>query len=397
MANLLTAVLPKLLAQGLLALRQNTVMPRIVNRGYDGMAAQRGDTINIPIPSAVAVQDVTPAAFPPSTADIAPTSVPVVLNKWKEAPFYMTDKDQMDVMEGTIPMQASEALKALANQMDNDTLAAFGLIYGFAGTPGTTPFTALPSGYVAPTTSDYTAARAVLNRQNAPLTDRRVVLDPDAEGAALNLRAFQDASYGAGNSAVMAGMLGMKMGADWYMDQNVASHTNGSLTDGSGTPHKCLINGAVTAGLATMNVDATSLTGTIVRGDIFTVAGQTQTFVVTNATPVTAAANAATGITFSPVVPTGGFADNAQVTFKGAPSLVWVRNLVFHRDCVAFGSRPLADLQLSDSLIQAMPDPVTGVVLRLEISREHKRTRFSWDTLYGVELVRPELGCILAG
>jgi hypothetical protein len=94
----------------------------------------------------------------------------------------------------------------------------------------------------------------------------------------------------------------------------------------------------------------------------------------------------------------GGFADGAVVTFRGpVGGGGYVRNLVFHRDCVAFASRPLADLPVPEALVQAIGDPVTGVTLRLEISREHKRTRFSYDCLYGVTLARRELGAILAG
>lgn len=371
-------------------------MPRLVNRGYDTIAASRGDTINIPIPSAIAVQAVSPAATPPSTADIAPTSVAIVLNKWYEAPFYLTDKDMMDAMDGVMPMQASEAVKAVCQQMDLDTIAAFTGVYGFVGTPGTTPFSTPVSPNIVPDTAVFTAGRAVLNRQLAPMGDRRVVLDPDAEGAALNLRAFQDTSWAGGPQGIIMGQIGTKIGADWYMDQNVGIKTTGTLTNG--TIHAAKVNGTVLAGATTMNINEVTLTGTILPGDIFSVAGVSGTFAVTNSTTLTAAGNAITGVTFAPAAPVGGFTSTAVITFKGiVGGAGYVRNLIFHRDAVAFASRPLADLPLADSLVQSIGDPLTGVNLRLEITREHKRTRFSWDTLYGVQLVRPELAVVLAG
>jgi hypothetical protein len=281
--NILTAVLPRLLAQGVLALRANTIMPRLVNRGYETLAAQKGDTVNIPIPSAIAAQDVTPAPTPPSTADVAPTSVALVLNQWKEAAFYLTDKDQMDAMSGLIPMQASEAIKSLAQVIDLAIIAAFDGVYGFSGTPGTTPFTVPVSPGLVPTTVDYTAARTVLNRQLAPLSDRRVVLDPNAEGAALNLRAFQDVSWAGSAQGMILGQIGAKMGADWFMDQNIAARATGTLTNG--TLHAAVVNGAVLVGGTTLAIDSTTLTGTVIPGDIFSVAGVNGTYVVTNTTP----------------------------------------------------------------------------------------------------------------
>ena len=92
MANTLTNVIPQLLAQGLQTLREQAVMARIVNRGYDEMAGEQGSVISIPIASAITTQDVTAAATPPSTADISPTKVSITLDQWKEAPLQLSDK-----------------------------------------------------------------------------------------------------------------------------------------------------------------------------------------------------------------------------------------------------------------------------------------------------------------
>ena len=49
------------------------------------------------------------------------------------------------------------------------------------------------------------------------------------------------------------------------------------------------------------------------------------------------------------------------------------------------------------SIMMSAADPVSGLVLRLEVTREHKRTRFSYDMLYGAMVVRREFGARLAG
>ena len=113
MANTLTTVIPQLLAQGLEALRENAVMARLVNTDYEEEAKKKGDTITIPIAAAITAKAVTPSANPATTADVTTTSTTIALDQWYEAPFYLTDKQQIEVIEGYLPLQALEAIKAL--------------------------------------------------------------------------------------------------------------------------------------------------------------------------------------------------------------------------------------------------------------------------------------------
>lgn len=77
------------MAQGLLALRENAIMPRLVNNDYSTMAAQKGDVINIPIPSSVTATAVTAAINVPANADQTPTVAQINLNNWWEAPLML--------------------------------------------------------------------------------------------------------------------------------------------------------------------------------------------------------------------------------------------------------------------------------------------------------------------
>lgn len=383
-ANTLTAVTPKLLAQGLMALRQRAVMPRLVNRQYETLAGEKGSTIDVPIPSAITAAAVSPNYVPPDTAAVVPTSVAIALDQWYEAPFFLSDKDLLTAMDGFMPMQASEAIKSLANNVDNYLLALYTAFYGYVGTAGTTPFGT--EGDV----SDATDCRVVLNKQLAPLDDRHVVMSPETEGNALNQRAFQDASWAGDPQAIMEGNLNRKLGFQWWMNQNVPTHTAGTIT--TGLIAKAAT--AVAAGLKTCVGTTAGSTGacSLKVGDIITFAGQTQTYTMT-AVAVQASAASDVTLAFEPGLKTA-LAGSEAITVKSDH----VVNLAFHRDAIAFATRPLQSIvQGLGVIVQSAVDPITGLTLRLEITREYKRTRFSYDILYGAKVVRAELGCRLAG
>ena len=125
------------------------------------------------------------------------------------------------------------------------------------------------------------------------------------------------------------------------------------------------VNGANEAGAQVVSLAKATNAAGLKEGDILTIAGDAQTYVVMEA-----------------------------VTVSGSH----VMNLAFHRDAIAFATRPLMDSANGlGNLIQSAVDPVSGLSLRLEVSREHKRTRFSYDILYGADVVRRELGCRIAG
>jgi hypothetical protein len=380
-ANVLTAVVPRILAMALESLRAASMMPMLVNRGYERNAGEKGTTIDVPIPSAITVQDVVPNNTPPNTADIQPTTVPITLDQWKEAPFYLSDKDQLEAMEGIIPMQAQEAVNALADTINNSILGLYKDIYGFAGTPGTTPF--------ASGTADATEVRKVLQIQKAPLRPRYGVLDPEAEANALNQRAFQDQSWRSNNSAIIEGQIARTLGFDWFGHQNIPVHLAGTLT-GTITVGADAAVGAKSIRLNTDAAEAIALK----KGDIITFAGQGQTYVVTADLTVAASGNG--NVLVEPGLKVAiTAASNTAVSVKGSHTV----NLFFHRDAFAFASRPLqgiVDPRLG-SIITAAVDAESGLTLRLEVTREHKRIRWSFDILYGVATVRRELAARLAG
>ena len=395
MANSLSNILPKIYAAGLTALRENAVMPKLVRNysGRIGTAQIKGNTIDIPKGVALTAAAVTPSNTPPANTDITPTTVQLTLDTWQEVDFHLNDQQltQIEAADNFIPMEVSEAARALANKVDTSLLALYKDVYGAGGTVGTTPFASNSSQWS-------TGARKKLINQLAPLSGPfNIVLDPDAEANALALSTFQGANTRGSDVQMRTGQIGHVLGADWHVNQNISSHTAGTLTNGTGMA--ALVNDAsYTVGESTVNIDASSLSGTVLAGDIFTVAGDTQQYVVT--ATGTASGNALAGMAFTPASKVA-WADNAVVTFDGGGSGATnhVPNLAFHPDAFAFASAPIADsvIPLVGGTMISVPDPLSGINLRLSVTREHYQTTWRFDILYGVKTVRPEYAARIYG
>jgi hypothetical protein len=376
MANDISAAMPKILARGLMSLREQCVMPRLVNGDFNADAAEKGDTIDVILPSELTAEDVSPGTTPPTATSTTLEKVQIELTNWKKADFFLTDKEMMEVdgREDFLPVQASAAIRALANAVNQSIHAQYTGIYGLVGTAGTTPF--------ASDASEATAARKLLLEQLAPKENRYGVLDFDAEANALDLAAFADADRAGSSSVRMEGEIGRKYGIDWYSDDHVATHVTGA----EGTP---LVKGASQTGTSLI-VDG--LTTKPAVGDIFTIDGDPQQYVVMAATDLSGSDST---LTISPAIVSAP-ANDAALTFVDDH----VVNLVFSRDAFAFANRPLAQSSQEMGLgsqIMSMTDPATGISLRLEVSRQYKQVVWEFDILWGVALVRPELAVRLAG
>lgn len=376
MSNDVSAVMPKILARGLMSLREQAIMPRLVNGNFSSLAAEKGDTIDVPIPADLEAENVTPGSVQPAPNSVAVEKVQIELNNWKKANFHLTDKEMMEVAgrDNFLPMQASSAIRALANAVNQSIHAEYKGIYGTVGEADVTPFAA--------DSKSATAARKLLLQQRAPKENRYGVLNFDAEANALDLAAFADADKAGSNLTKMEGEIGRKYGINWYSDDHVSRHETGA----SGTPR------VVISGTSGYTLVADGFSTKPVEGDVFTIGTLSQQYVVKSATELSGSEST---LTIYPSLD-AGIADDDELEFIESHEV----NLVFNRDAFAFANRPLAQSSAENGLgnqIMSMTDPETGLSLRLEISRQYKQIVWEFDILWGVKLVRPELAVRLAG
>ena len=400
LANVLSTLVPKIIAgRSLEFLRENAVMPRLVNNISDKVVGKKGDVITLPDSAALTVADVTVGATPPNPANSSITAKYVTLSRWRKVSFGIDDRDITQILdtEHFVPVQMQEAMKSLGNDVDSYILSLYTGIWNHSGVAGTTPF--------ATNLSEYANARAALNRDLAPVDNRKVVLDPDAEANALTLDIFARADARGDQGGVIQGEIGHKVGADWFLNQNIPTHTAGTWAITG--PGYNLVKAAATAGTSTFilqgGASSTNTSGgTVVAGDVFFVTGDPQAYTIKTGGTVAVGAQATLALVVSPPF-RFTVAANATVTFNGSTSdfADSITNLIFHPNAFAFCSRPMVTqskyLGSSGHFSSTVRDPVTGIGLRLEVIREYKQWLVDFDILYGCTLVRPELACRILG
>jgi len=381
--NDLSKVIPKILALGQRVLRANAVTPRLVNRRYETEAGRQGSTIDVTIPGLVPAQDVVPGMGAPTSQSIAPTTVPIALSKWKEAPFELTDKEQNEILDGVLPLEAEAAVKSLCDAVDQDLLAqAYQSTWQFVGDANAyVPFDpTLNSGLGSTKTA--TDLNKVLHKGLTPTGDRHCVVTADVEANALQIRAFQDQSWSGDIEAIIKARLNDRLGFRWWMNQNLTAvaHTAGTLTGATGTG---------TSGSTTVAV-STGTAAVLNPGDLIKFANHTQIYVCRSAINLGATAGPIS-LTIAPALVTGVTAQAISHPTNFANGNVYYNGIAFSRNAIALVSRPFQPIPDGlGSVSGSITDEITGLTLRVELTRGNKTQRWSWDVLWGAAVLRPE-------
>ena len=389
--NTLTSILTQILAKGMMCLRPEVLMTKLVNTDYSLEAKKKGQTIDIPLSSAQVAEDVAAAAVPTIPPGQASTTAQISLDNWKHTDFALSDLEvgRIRADKDFVPLQMEEAFKALAKEINDSVFATYTGIYGYVGTAGATPF---GSGVEV---ASATNLRKTLLEQYCPRENRRGVLDYAAEAAALNLAPFSDAEKRGSAGTKTTGNLGDIFGFSWYGEDGVPTHTRGAL--GAGT---LTVNGVNAVAAETVSIaKAVGADWEAVEGDIISFAGDSQTYVITADTTVVHNDN--TDVPISPplkIATTGGEA----VTTRDSH----VVNLGFHRDAFGLamrspdaGLKELLGQRIAGNVMESvtLQDPVSKLIMRLELIRGYKTTIWDVDCLWGTALVSPERACRLAG
>lgn len=378
MANTLSVYDPIFYAQeGLIQLEKALGMAGRVYRGYDKSPQQKGSTITIPVPATFSAQDA-----PGNDQSLTASSVSISLDYWREVKFALSDKELTFTTEKIINDHIRPAAYALADDVDQKLATLYKDLYLFGGTPASTP-----DGI-----DDITGARKLLQDNAAPDDgNRHFMIDTAAEEKFLQLAAFNTnaGAPAATQEVLMRGSIGTRFGIEFFANQNTPSHTtNGNLT--AGTALQTNAQPGLAKNAAVLKDSGGSLAGTIKAGTVFTVNGDTQTYVITE--DATAAANLCS-IKFEPATKVNWSA-SAAVTLKAAH----VANLCFHKNCFALAMAPLSEMgnQLGAKIATVT---YNGLALRSRLwyDGDTSSVKVGLDVLFGLKTLDRRLGVRWAG
>jgi hypothetical protein len=375
-----------------------------VNRQYDSQFAKSGakigSTINIRKPVRFSVTDG--AAM--SLQNVADQSDSLTLDQQKHVAFQFSSKDMTLSVDEFRARYIAPAITALANKIDFDGLSQYKYVYNAAGTPNTVP----------QAIATILAAGRKLDDSGCPVDgDRHLVVNPACQASMIDKLSGLFQSSEKIKEQYEKGRMGLALGFNWKMDQNVNVHTCGTQ---GGTP---LVDGAQTGAAGSILLKGwTSAVATRLNlGDVITfdgvygvnpVSGQStgalMQFVVTE--DMASTSGGAGTVKFAPfMVASGAYknvsatpAGDAALTVLGASAVVSPVNMAYHKDAFVLG---MADLDLPSGVDMAAraSDPESGLSVRIVKAYDINNDTFPCriDVLYGWKTIRPELACRLHG
>ena len=372
--------------QAVLRLRENEVMSMLVSRDYDEKIADKGDSVNIKVPNTFDAKDFA------SSGTIVAQSInegkrTLVLDQIQDVSVELTSKEKTLNINDFTNQVIAPAMEALASKVDKDLISLYKFIPYYTGTAGVTPSTL----------DAFAQANKILNANKCPLNSERAgVWDEEADAKFCTLDALVGADKSGSTETLRMGSIGKVFRINNYMDQNVATHTAGGYTALAD------VTAAVTAAnnsQTTKNIPYSSMvltsaagasTAKLLAGDLIKVG--TRTFTVIEDT-----AAAIAGVVTAKVYP--ALSENLTSTaaiFPDVTSRAHVANLVFHPRAFVLANRPLTtDL----GGVEAATASFDGLSIRVTrgYDMETKKETISFDILYGILPVQPELAVRVLG
>src|SRR6202451_3276558 len=123
-ANVANAIVKLVAVDALPALVGNLVMGNLVNRDYEPVLAQTGDTVNVPIPPTLVANNIAEGGTV-QTQNPNLGNAQIVLNTHAEATFQIPDVTKVLAVPDLLKLYMQPAVVALAQRIESDLLSLY--------------------------------------------------------------------------------------------------------------------------------------------------------------------------------------------------------------------------------------------------------------------------------
>lgn len=222
-----TTFIPELWSARLLyALDKSHVATNLVNRNYEGIIANQGDTVHINSIGAITVKDYTKNTDIAAPDALTTTDQTLVIDQCKYFNFQVDDVDKVQAAGDMIDTAMGRAAYALADVSDAFLLKTIANGVASANKIGAkATLTALTASNVY---ENIVKMRTLLDKANVPTTGRTIVVPPEVYALLLLDDRFAKSGSDSGQNALLNGMVGRVAGFDVFMSNNCVSGTDGS-------------------------------------------------------------------------------------------------------------------------------------------------------------------------
>lgn len=219
-----TTFIPELWSARLLyALDKAHVATNLVNREYQGIIANQGDTVHINSIGAITVKDYTKNTDIADPDALTTTEQTLVIDQCKYFNFQVDDVDNVQAAGDLVDTAMSRAAYSLADVADAYLLKTIAAGAASGNTVGAA------SGPIALTAANVyeniVKLRTKLDKANVPNPGRTIVVPPEVYALLLMDDRFAKSDAAAGQSALLNGEVGRVAGFTVYMSNNVHTGT----------------------------------------------------------------------------------------------------------------------------------------------------------------------------
>lgn len=367
-----TFITPTIVAkEAIMALENNLVFGGLVHRDYSTEYKKVGDTVLVRKPHEFSTVHDFAGSGTTTSQTIVESSVPVVMDKLNDITFPVTSKELSLDVKSFSEQCIQPAMRAHAQAID------VALAEKFVDIAAHYPVSATPA------VGDIAGVRTQLNLNKVPFDNRSVVMHPQTEQGYIVLDSFLHAEKRGDTKALKEASMGRVFGMDWYMDQNIQTHTQAIATA------PVAVHANATAGATVILVGgATSTSATLPVGDVFKIAGESldKGHVLTTAATLS---GGSASVTIAPALQSS-VASGASVTYQKTHKA----NLALHKNAIALVTAPL-----EPPLGGARGEVATykGISCRVvyDYTSNVKTNVISVDILFGIKVLDRELACRL--